>query len=127
MNRRRWLPGLLCAAFFFGGCTYAPADAYTDFLADADVEMRFSICIDDIEKGRDSFYTVGELRALERDLEGGYAVEDEAAREATRLYQQAARELRAYLESEERREEDLDAAKASLAAAARKEDEVQSA
>lgn len=74
------------------GCAQSVADAYSDFLANADVLQRFEVCFDDVESGRHSWYTQGELRALTVDLEEGY-LEDEQAREATWLFQEAAETL----------------------------------
>lgn len=118
---------LLAAALLLGACAQSPADAYADFLSDADLLMRFSICFDDIEKGRDTFYTDGELRELERDLEAGYAVDDEAARDATCLFQESARRLRGYLGAEDRDAAEYEAAKACFDAATRRADQVRAA
>lgn len=95
--KKKWAAVLTVCCVLLTACAHAPSDQYQDILADTDALMRFTICFDDVRKGRDTSYTSAELRALSRDLEEGYKVDDPNAQEATRLFQQAAQQLRQYL------------------------------
>lgn len=84
---------LLAAVLAVSGCAQKVPESYSDFLMNEDVLQRFEVCFSDVERGHASFYTIGELRTLAKDLEYGYKSGDEDAAQATSLFQQAARTL----------------------------------
>lgn len=122
--KRRLVGAAVAVLLAVSGCAYSPADSYSDFLSDSDLLMRFGVCFEDIANHRDTFYTQGELRTLVRDLEEGYAVDSEAAQEATRLYQESARLLLRFLTAGNRPESSYLEAKACFAAAQQRTDQI---
>ena len=97
MEKKRTAAVLIALVLLLTACTYPAQDHYQDILADTDALMRFTICFDDVRKGRATPYTRTELLTLSRDLEEGYGIDDPQAHEATRQFREAAALLAEYI------------------------------